>query len=86
MLQSCTKFSAQKWGGIQWQILPRNLNSPPNIQVLNHLLLARIPAGFQAETGRILGGIGTKYTNELGRNFEAVSWGGILKRNIGAEF
>jgi hypothetical protein len=54
--------------------------------VLNHLLLARIPAGFQAETGRILGGIGTKYANELGRNFEAESWGGILKRNLGAEF
>ena len=40
--------------------------------------MARIPAGFQAETGRIPGGIGTKYANELGRNFEAESWGGIL--------
>jgi hypothetical protein len=67
--------------------------------VLNHLLLARITAGFQAETGRILGRIGTKYANELGQNFEAESWGGISERNcqkdsgrnsatefIGAEF
>jgi hypothetical protein len=24
---ACTKFSSRKWGGIQWQIPPKNLNS-----------------------------------------------------------